>query len=157
MTDYRIVVTGSIGALNTERKEYTFNDATEQDAINEAIHLAMQHGLQHVRIASVHVVEPRKPSETDKIARDLVTLTGYAWNAQEIGAQLDRGMICAAMHGGKWYRARRNGATKTWKTRPGEFRIPIKAGFKACGYIEHNNLQHFAHVDDLNALNIKHT
>lgn len=25
---------------------------------------------------------------------------------------------------------RRNGATKTWKTRPGEFRLPIKWGLK---------------------------
>jgi hypothetical protein len=30
---------------------------------------------------------------------------------------------------------RRNGQTKTWKTRPGEFRIPVKYGFKECFYI----------------------
>lgn len=29
-------------------------------------------------------------------------------------------------------RARRNGKTQTWKTRPGEFRIPAKHGLKDC-------------------------
>lgn len=28
-------------------------------------------------------------------------------------------------------RWRRNGATKTWKTRPGEFRLPIKFGLRS--------------------------
>lgn len=32
----------------------------------------------------------------------------------------------------KW---RRNGATKTWKTRPDEFRIPVKHGLRDHGYI----------------------
>jgi hypothetical protein len=39
-------------------------------------------------------------------------------------------------------RARRNGKTKTWKTRPGIFRIPVKYGLKECFYIdnfEYNN------------------
>jgi hypothetical protein len=31
---------------------------------------------------------------------------------------------------------RRNGATKTWKTRPGAFRIPVKHGMYQYGYIE---------------------
>jgi len=30
---------------------------------------------------------------------------------------------------------RRNGQTKTWKTRPGEFRIPVKYGFREYFYI----------------------
>lgn len=34
---------------------------------------------------------------------------------------------------------RRNGATKTWKTRPGEFRIPVKYGLYEYGYIDNNN------------------
>jgi hypothetical protein len=34
---------------------------------------------------------------------------------------------------------RRNGQTKTWKTRPGEFRIPVKYGFKECFYITQND------------------
>ena len=35
--------------------------------------------------------------------------------------------------------ARRNGRTQTWKTRPGEFRIPVKIGFKGHGEITHAN------------------
>lgn len=34
---------------------------------------------------------------------------------------------------------RRNGATKTWKTRPGEFRIPVKFGLYSYDYITHTN------------------
>lgn len=37
------------------------------------------------------------------------------------------------------YQARRNGATKTWRSRPGEFRIPIKIGFRDYGYIDNRN------------------
>lgn len=33
---------------------------------------------------------------------------------------------------------RRNGATKTWVTRPDEFRVPVKHGMYAYGYIEHD-------------------
>ena len=35
-------------------------------------------------------------------------------------------------------RARRNGRTQTWKTRPGEFRIPAKHGLKNTFNITHN-------------------
>jgi len=38
---------------------------------------------------------------------------------------------------GSALRARRNGKTKTWKTRPEEFRIPVKYGLKTCFYITH--------------------
>lgn len=34
---------------------------------------------------------------------------------------------------------RRNGKTQTWKTRPGEFRIPIKYGLYGYGEITHND------------------
>lgn len=36
-------------------------------------------------------------------------------------------------------RWRRNGKTETWKTRPGEFRIPVKYGLKGFGQITHWN------------------
>lgn len=36
-------------------------------------------------------------------------------------------------------RARRSGATKTWKTRPNEFKIPVKYGLYESFYIDHNN------------------
>lgn len=58
----------------------------------------------------------------------------------EIEAALDQGRVEAHMANGNWWRVRRNGQTKTWKTRPGEFRIPVKAGLRACGYITHTNM-----------------
>lgn len=36
-------------------------------------------------------------------------------------------------------RARRNGKTKTWKTRPGDFQIPVKYGLRECFYITPTN------------------
>jgi len=36
-------------------------------------------------------------------------------------------------------RCRVNGQCKTWKTRPEEFRLPVKYGLKQCFYIDQNN------------------
>lgn len=36
-------------------------------------------------------------------------------------------------------RYRRNGATQTWKTRPTEFRIPVKYGFKGYANLWHSS------------------
>lgn len=36
-------------------------------------------------------------------------------------------------------RCRVNGACKTWKTRPDEFRLPVKYGLKTCFYITESN------------------
>jgi hypothetical protein len=36
-------------------------------------------------------------------------------------------------------RCRVNGACKTWKTRPNEFRLPVKHGLKSCFYITEEN------------------
>jgi hypothetical protein len=36
---------------------------------------------------------------------------------------------------------RRNGKTKTWKTRPGEFSVPIKYGLWDYGYVTDKNAQ----------------
>lgn len=33
-------------------------------------------------------------------------------------------------------RVRVTGKVKTWKTRPDDFRIPVKYGLKTCGYVE---------------------
>ncbi len=38
-------------------------------------------------------------------------------------------------------RARRNGKTRTWKTRPGLFQIPVKYGLKSCFYIDNFEYQ----------------
>jgi hypothetical protein len=36
-------------------------------------------------------------------------------------------------------RCKRNGKTKTWVTRPNEFRIPVKHGLRDCFYITQDN------------------
>jgi hypothetical protein len=42
---------------------------------------------------------------------------------------------------------RRNGATKTWKTRPGEFRIPVKYGMYEYFYITDKNAHEWTTVE----------
>lgn len=44
---------------------------------------------------------------------------------------------------GKIYEWRRNGATQTWKTRPDEFRIPVKYGLRSTGQIRHYDAHRF--------------
>lgn len=39
-----------------------------------------------------------------------------------------------------WWSVRRNGQTKTWKTKPGKFCIPIKVGYKSYGYITETSI-----------------
>ncbi len=50
---------------------------------------------------------------------------------------------------GQVYKIRRSGKTKTWKTRPGEFRIPYKVGFAGTGTINHKNFTAFGYEGDL--------
>lgn len=40
-------------------------------------------------------------------------------------------------------RWRRNGKTQVWKTRAGEFSVPVKFGLKSYSYITHNNAHEF--------------
>lgn len=49
---------------------------------------------------------------------------------------LDAGKIEVAMAHGKWWRIRRNGATKRWKKDASRIRIPYKAGLRNYGTIE---------------------
>ena len=58
----------------------------------------------------------------------------------EIETALDKGLVQVHTRNGNWWKLRRNGATKTWKTRPAEFRIPVKAGLRSCTYITHDNM-----------------
>lgn len=46
-------------------------------------------------------------------------------------------------------RCRRNGKTKTWKTRPGLFQIPVKYGLKSYFYID--NFE-YKNADDWNVV-----
>lgn len=58
-----------------------------------------------------------------------------------IDALLDAGAIEAAMTSGRWWRIRRNGATRRWKRDADRIRVPIKCGFRTCGAIvEHDFL-----------------
>jgi len=48
--------------------------------------------------------------------------------------------------GGRTYKRwvyRRNGATKTWKTHPADFKIPVKRGLREYGYITQNEADLF--------------
>lgn len=48
----------------------------------------------------------------------------------ELETALDRGSVQLLGNNGRWYDIRRNGATKTWKRRPGLAEIPCKVGFR---------------------------
>lgn len=50
--------------------------------------------------------------------------------------------------GEKIYRWRRNGATQTWKTRPTEFRIPVKYGMYSYDNITHRDADRVHAVED---------
>lgn len=43
---------------------------------------------------------------------------------------------------------RRNGATKTWKTRPEDFVVPIKYGLKSCSLLTHRDAEEFHTAED---------
>ena len=45
----------------------------------------------------------------------------------------------------KW---RRNGATQTWKTRPNNFRVPVKYGLYDYGQIRETDAEYFHMVDE---------
>ena len=49
---------------------------------------------------------------------------------------------------GRVERWRRNGVTQTWKTRPDEFRTPIKFGLYAYSQLTHHNAADFHTEDD---------
>ena len=60
-------------------------------------------------------------------------------NQMDAEKALDAGRLYGATNKGTWWLCRRNGRTKTWKTRPGHWRIPIKAGFRATGELSHHS------------------
>ena len=59
---------------------------------------------------------------------------------EEANKAIDSGEVKALSSRGTWWSCRRNGKTKTWVTRPNDFRIPVKIGFRSCGYIYHDTL-----------------
>jgi hypothetical protein len=52
-----------------------------------------------------------------------------------IDALLDAGRLEVEMTGGRWWRIRRNGATRRWKRDASRIYIPFKAGFRTTGAI----------------------
>jgi hypothetical protein len=72
-------------------------------------------------------------------------------NKWEIEEALDHGRLWAAMRNNRWWKLRRNGRTQTWKTRPSEFRIPVKAGLKSYADVTHGSLVAYHSADDWSA------
>ena len=58
---------------------------------------------------------------------------------KDIETALDSGRVSVRMRNGNLWKVRRNGKTQTWKRKPGEFRIPIKAGMALYDAITHQN------------------
>lgn len=58
----------------------------------------------------------------------------------EIESALDAHRLEVQLLNRRWWKVRRNGKTKLWKTRPDEFRIPIKYGMYGFGYITEENM-----------------
>lgn len=52
---------------------------------------------------------------------------------EEVERALDEGRLYVKATRGASYKCRRNGRTQTWKTRPDDYRIPFKFGFKDHG------------------------
>lgn len=50
---------------------------------------------------------------------------------EEVETALDKGQLFARVYPGvnRFWQARRNGKTVTWKRRPDDFRIPVKCGY----------------------------
>lgn len=48
---------------------------------------------------------------------------------------------------GKIYEWRRNGATQTWKTRPDDFRIPVKYGYRSTSQLTQADAHRFHRAD----------
>ena len=61
-------------------------------------------------------------------------------NFIQIKAVIYSGAILTRPEPRNW---RRNGKTKTWKTRPNEFKIPVKHGLYSYGYITQDNAHLF--------------
>jgi len=53
---------------------------------------------------------------------------------------LTEGLLWGAMPNGRYWKLRRNGATRVWKTRPNDFSIPVKAGLRSCARITEMSL-----------------
>jgi hypothetical protein len=62
---------------------------------------------------------------------------------EQIEAALDGRKLWVAIQNGNYWLARRSGKTRTWKTRPDNFRIPFKYGFKGNGALDESDRVNF--------------
>jgi hypothetical protein len=65
----------------------------------------------------------------------------------------EQAMTASAFHedhepGAKVYRWRRNGVTQVWKTRPAEFRVPVKYGIHSYGQLTQIEAHRYHTEDD---------
>ena len=60
-------------------------------------------------------------------------------NQHAVEQALDAGHLWVLMANKRWWLARRNGRTQTWKTRPGEFRIPVMMGLRYHEELTHHS------------------
>lgn len=59
----------------------------------------------------------------------------------QLEAALDAGKLQMRHMRDKWYAVRRNGQTRKWTTRPGEFAVPCKVGFNCYLTISHKDAE----------------
>jgi hypothetical protein len=64
-------------------------------------------------------------------------------NKEQAGSLLNRQEVHYHTAGQKCVKARVNGAMRTWKTRPAEFRVPLKVGFNGYSEIVPSNANSF--------------
>lgn len=64
---------------------------------------------------------------------------------QQVRYEIEHGAIWARMPNGRYWRVRCNGRTQTWKRDLFRYRIPVKAGLRACGEI--TNKTEIGHCD----------
>ena len=69
----------------------------------------------------------------------LYAAVGPAITSDNVGANRELWHRTARNADGSPVRCRANGKVKLWKTRPNEFRLPVKYGLRECFYLTHRN------------------
>ena len=88
------------------------------------------------------IVECFKLAKSVKDRRSLESFyatVGPAITSENVGANSELWHRTARNADGSPVRCRANGKVKLWKTRPNEFRLPVKYGLRECFYLTHRN------------------